>query len=91
MEQQLLHRKLIALWQRGQSRFCEVRGSEIHGRGVYATCFIPKETRIIEYLGELISKKQSERRGLSQHVELLQPFALDGGRQEQSSGFLELT
>ena len=33
---------------------------------MYATCFIPKETRIIEYVGELISKKESERRGLTQ-------------------------
>ena len=68
MEQRLLHRKLKALWKRGQSTFCEVRGSEIHGRGVYATCFIPKGTRIIEYVGELIDKKTSDRRGRTQQA-----------------------
>ena len=70
-ERRTLHRKLIELWKRGQSAYCEVRGSEIHGRGVYATSFIPKETRVIEYVGELIDKKVSERRGLSQHAKSL--------------------
>lgn len=63
----VLHRKLVELWNRGQSKYCEVRGSEIHGRGVYATTFIPKETKIIEYVGELIDKSTSEKRGVSQH------------------------
>ena len=71
MEQRMLHRKLIALWKRGQSTYCEVRGSQIHGHGVYATCFIPRETRIIEYLGELIDKKMSDRRGRSQQARSL--------------------
>ncbi|MEY4570788.1 MAG: hypothetical protein RLZZ398_2227 [Verrucomicrobiota bacterium] len=66
-EDKVLHRKLLALWNRGQSKYCEVRGSEIHGRGVYATTFIPKETKIIEYVGELIDKEESETRGNSQH------------------------
>jgi hypothetical protein len=66
-----LHRKLVELWKRGESKYCEVRGSEIHGRGVYATCFIPKDERIIEYVGELIDKKESERRGVSQHEKSL--------------------
>ncbi|NQW99470.1 SET domain-containing protein-lysine N-methyltransferase [bacterium] len=65
-EQQALHRKLLALWQRGQSEFCEVRGSLIHGRGVYATTLIPKETKIIEYVGELVDKEESGRRGTTQ-------------------------
>ncbi len=71
-EHALLHRKLIDLWNRGQSQFCEVRNSEIHGRGVYASCFIPKETKVIEYVGELVDKAESERRGLSQHSKSLQ-------------------
>lgn len=65
-EQQALHRKLLALWQRGQSEFCEIRGSLIHGRGVYATTLIPKETKIIEYVGELVDKEESGRRGTTQ-------------------------
>lgn len=71
-EEKALHRKLVRLWNRGQSNYCEVRGSAIHGRGVYATTFIPKETKIIEYVGELIDKEESERRGVSQHAKSLQ-------------------
>ncbi len=70
-EQAVLHRKLLNMWKRGQSRYCEVRESAIHGRGVYATCFIPKETKVIEYVGELIDKEESERRALSQHAKSL--------------------
>lgn len=70
-QERILHRKLVELWNRGQSEFCEVRGSGIHGRGVYATTFIPKEARIIEYIGELIDKKESEKRGISQHEKSL--------------------
>lgn len=60
------HRKLLRLWKRGQSEYCEVRDSGIHGRGVYATRFIPAETPVIEYFGERIDKKESERRALIQ-------------------------
>jgi SET domain-containing protein len=67
-EDRLLHRKLLKLWNRGQSEYCEVRGSEIHGRGVYAALPIPAGTKIIEYVGELVDKRESERRGLSQHA-----------------------
>ncbi|RYD34328.1 MAG: SET domain-containing protein [Verrucomicrobiaceae bacterium] len=65
------HRKLLELWNRGQSKLCEVRDSGIHGRGVYASTFIPKETRIIEYIGELIGKEESEKRALKQHARSL--------------------
>lgn len=68
MEQEAeLRRKLTELWQRGQSELCEVRGSKIHGQGVYATQFIPKGTKIIEYIGELVDKEESERRAWAQH------------------------
>jgi SET domain-containing protein len=65
-QEMILHRKLVDLWKRGQSRYCEVRGSDIHGRGVYATTFIPKETRIVEYVGERVDKEESERRAWKQ-------------------------
>lgn len=45
------------------SEWCEVRGSAIHGRGVFASCKVPKDTEIIEYVGEKISKTESDRRG----------------------------
>ena len=70
-EASVLHRKLLELWNRGQSRYCEVRGSVIHGRGVYATMPIAKDTKIIEYVGELIDKDTSEKRGVSQQEKSL--------------------
>jgi SET domain-containing protein len=36
--------------------------SPIHGRGLYARCDIPEGTRIIEYVGEKITKAESDRR-----------------------------
>lgn len=46
-----------------KSSWCEVRGSEIHGRGVFASRDIPKGTPIIEYVGEVITKREAEKRG----------------------------
>lgn len=66
MSERELYKKMLAIWQRGQSKFCEVRNSEIHGRGVYATQDIPAETEIIEYVGELIDKDESGKRGTKQ-------------------------
>lgn len=68
LEQAKLRKKLTELWNRGHSDLCEVRGSAIHGRGVYATVDIPAETKIIEYIGELIDKKESEKRAWKQHA-----------------------
>lgn len=64
---QELYKHLIKFWNRAQSDLCEVRGSSIHGRGVYATRDITAEERIIEYVGELIDKKESGKRGTVQH------------------------
>ncbi len=63
-------RKRIAkLTERGKSDFVEVRGSEIHGRGVYAVRSIPKEEYFIEYVGNRIDKDESERRAWAQYEE----------------------
>lgn len=40
------------------------RESNIHGQGVFAKKNIPKGTRIIEYVGERITKAEAERRAL---------------------------
>jgi len=40
----------------------ELRHSPIQGFGAFATCFIPKGTRIIEYVGEKISNAEADRR-----------------------------
>ena len=44
--------------------FCEIRRSPIHGLGVFSSRSIRKGTRMIEYIGELIDKEESNRRGL---------------------------
>lgn len=44
------------------SKWIRTARSRIHGSGVYAACAIPSGTRIIEYVGELITKKESDRR-----------------------------
>lgn len=53
----------------------EVRCSPIHGSGVFAACDLAKGDRILEYIGEKISKAESERRGLA----LLERAKVDGG------------
>ena len=40
--------------------------SSLHGKGVFASTDIPKDTKIIEYVGERITKKESERRAETQ-------------------------
>ncbi len=45
-------------------KLCEVRVSDIHGRGLYATKDIEEGTDIIQYVGEKITKKESTRRAL---------------------------
>ena len=40
----------------------EVKPSRIHGTGVFARADISAEARVIEYLGERVSKEESERR-----------------------------
>ncbi len=59
-------RRIEKLTKRGKSDFVEVRGSIIHGRGVYAVKSIPKEEYVIEYVGNRINKKESEKRSLAQ-------------------------
>lgn len=45
-----------------QTEWVEFRRSRIHGMGGYARRFIPKDTYVIEYVGEKISKAESENR-----------------------------
>ena len=59
-------RQLEKLKKRGKSKWVEVRDSVIHGRGVYSACHIPEETEVIEYVGELIDKEESEKRAWAQ-------------------------
>jgi len=43
-------------------RWIYPRQSSIHGRGVYAKCIIPRDTRVVEYTGERITKAEARRR-----------------------------
>ncbi len=45
------------------SPYIAVKRSAIHSTGVYALKHIPSGTRVIEYVGERITKKESDRRG----------------------------
>tara|TARA_B100001057_G_scaffold496532_1_gene598252 strand:+ start:752 stop:1234 length:483 start_codon:yes stop_codon:yes gene_type:complete len=40
----------------------EVKKSKIHANGVYATERIPKNTKIIEYIGEKVTRSEGDRR-----------------------------
>lgn len=51
--------------QSGDDAGYEVRCSEIHGTGVFATRRFKRGERILEYFGEKITKEESERRGLA--------------------------
>mgnify|MGYP002629357108 FL=1 len=48
-----------------RSEWAAVRGSQIHGRGMFAKKIIPKGTRVIEYTGERITKAEGWRRELA--------------------------
>ena len=52
--------------ERCDSKWCEVRQSGIHGRGLFATRKIPEGTHIIEYIGDRIDKDESHVRGWAQ-------------------------
>ena len=47
------------------SKYIEVRESEIHGTGVFAKTKVSKGKKVIEYIGEKITKKESERRSIA--------------------------
>ena len=44
--------------------WAEVFDSAIHGRGMKALRFIPAGTAVIQYVGELVPKEESDRRGV---------------------------
>ena len=60
----------------------EVRGSSIQGRGVFTRASISPGVRIIEYVGEIISAEEADRRYDDHRMERHQTylFSLDDGR-----------
>jgi len=57
-------------------RRIDVRESAVHGRGVYATRFIPEGTRIIEYTGQRVSWERATDDENDPHTFI---FGLDNG------------
>lgn len=53
----------------------EVRPSKIHRWGVFALEAIPKGRKVIEYTGELVSRKEGKKRADSNHIHCL--FTID--------------
>jgi SET domain-containing protein len=51
------------------NEFIHLTQSKIHSNGVFASKFIPKGTKIIEYTGELISKEEGTKRSTISHNE----------------------
>ena len=51
-----------------------VAPSGIHDRGVYAAEYIPPRRKVIEYIGERISRRETKRRGAGKRTYL---FTLD--------------
>ncbi|MBV6498199.1 MAG: hypothetical protein CJBNEKGG_00415 [Prosthecobacter sp.] len=49
--------------QAPEKKYWVVRGSSIHSRGLFARTDIPEDAPIIEYVGERITKAESQRRG----------------------------
>ena len=63
-------RKFIGLDKDGNPPrfpYAATASSSIHNNGLFAAKKIPKDAYIIQYLGELITKKESTQRGLDQY------------------------
>lgn len=54
------------------SPYISIKRSRIHSKGVFAGKDIPKGTRIIEYVGEKITKVESDRRSNEQFEKAIQ-------------------
>jgi len=49
------------------NEYTHLNQSKIHSNGVFASKLIPKGTKIIEYIGELISKEEGTKRSTSSY------------------------
>ena len=47
-----------------ENKIYEIRQSSIHNRGAFAVQDIPEGTRVIEYIGDKITKAESEKRSI---------------------------
>ena len=68
-----------------------VRRSGIHGRGVFATTFIPGGTRLIEYKGERVTDDERDADDASTHTFLFMvddELVIDGARNGNSARWI---
>ena len=49
------------MWKKTKSRWAKVKKSGIHHKGMFAKRDIPKGTYIIEYVGDKVTKAQSDK------------------------------
>ncbi|MGV8161879.1 MAG: SET domain-containing protein [Candidatus Nanoarchaeia archaeon] len=85
-----------------KNEFIIIKESEIHNKGVFAAKDIPKGTKIIEYIGDRVSKEESDRRadlqlekaekdhseGLVYIFELNEEFDIDGNVPENDAKWI---
>lgn len=83
------------------NEWIEVRESPIHGYGCFAIKTIPKDSKILQYVGEKITKAESNRRGLLQEeqgkksgdglvyiFELNKRYDIDGNMPENTARYV---
>ena len=83
-------------WKEEPNPSIEIRTSEIQGRGAFATRFIRKGTRIIEYTGQRISWRTADKRydddSMGRHHTFLftidEKVVIDGAVQGNDARFL---
>lgn len=63
---------------KANTEFIIVKNSKIHNKGVFAKKDIPKRAKVIEYIGEKITKAESEKRAERQ-LEKSKNHTVDGG------------
>ncbi|HKO89457.1 MAG TPA: SET domain-containing protein-lysine N-methyltransferase [Burkholderiales bacterium] len=79
-----------------KQKLYEVRGSAVHGRGVFAATDIPKGTRIVEYKGKRITYKEAcklypDVDGKPTHTflfELDDEIVIDGGQEGSAARWI---
>ena len=69
------------------NKMCKVKRSKVHGSGVFATKNIKKNTRIIEYVGEKITKKEGDKRSVY-IFELNKKYDIDGSPKYNTARYL---
>ena len=75
-----------------EKKLFKVHRSLIHGAGVFAATHIPRETRIIEYTGEKITKAEADRRNRCRQKVFLftlnKRYDIDGSLSSNTTRFI---